>query len=75
MDRRGVEAWVTAYWTSAADAAGKADHSNAIAPVTNGVAALVPLNVNGEPWEPRLVMSSPGAISPRLPSEWPPTDV
>jgi hypothetical protein len=69
--RRGVEAWVTAYLISVGVAAGNSDHNNAIAPVTNGVAALVPLNVIGLLLTPRLVMSSPDAISPCLPSERP----
>jgi hypothetical protein len=42
--RCATEAWVTANFTSAEVALGNSDHSKAIAPVTKGVAALVPLN-------------------------------
>ena len=42
MVRRGAAACVTADLTSAAVAAGNSDHMSATAPVTNGVAALVP---------------------------------
>src|SRR5207249_4982921 len=73
--RRGAGAWVTAYLTSAAVAAGHSDHNSAMVLVTKGVAALVPPNVSGEPFAPRLVMSSPGAINPRRPSELPRFDV
>ncbi len=55
--------------TSAAEVAGSSDHSKAMAPVTNGVAALVPPNECGLPAAPRLVIFSPGAANPRLPTE------
>jgi hypothetical protein len=45
VGRRGPEACMTANFTSAGVAIGYSDHSKAIAPVTKGVAALVPLNV------------------------------
>src|SRR3954454_10885832 len=60
---------VTADLTCAASAAGNADHNKAAVPVTSGVAALVPLEVTGWPSRPRLVMASPGAITPRWPIE------
>ncbi len=62
---------VTANLIRAAVALGNSDQSNAIAPVTNGAAALVPLNVTGFPSGPRLTMFSPGAASPYLPMELP----
>jgi hypothetical protein len=52
--RRGAAARVIAYLTSAAVASGNSDHVSATAPVTNGVAALVPPIVNGFV-TPRLV--------------------
>ena len=55
--------------TSAAEASGNADQSSAMLPVTNGTAKLVPLNVISWPLGPRLVMRSPGAMRPRLPTE------
>jgi hypothetical protein len=72
--RRVVYVWVTANLTSAAVAVGNSDHNSAIAPVTNGVAALVPPKVSGLPSAPRLVMASPGALRPRLPIELPKFD-
>src|SRR5689334_15203079 len=60
---------VSADLTSAAVAVGKADHNSAAAPVTNGAAKLVPLSVSVLPPGPRLVMRSPGALSPRRPIE------
>ena len=69
--RRGPEAGVTASLIAVAVAAGNADHNSASVPVTKGVAALVPPNVSEGPFTPRLVISSPGAISPRLPSVLP----
>src|ERR1700704_1682038 len=58
--RRGAKAWVTASLICAADAAGNSEYSSAIAPVTNGAAALVPPNVRGLPSALRLVIPSPG---------------
>jgi len=55
-------------------AAGKIDHNNAIAPVTKAVAKLVPARVRNWPCGLRLVTSSPGAPSPRLPIELPKFD-
>src|SRR3954447_10408357 len=57
---------VTADLTSAAVEPGNTDHSNATVPVTKGTAKLVPLSVRASPSCPRLVMRSPGALSPRL---------
>jgi hypothetical protein len=65
---------VIANFTSAAFASGNSDHSSAIAPVTKGAAALVPLIVRDLPSVPRLVMLCPGALSPRLPIELPRLD-
>ena len=62
---------VMANFTSAAGAPGNSDQSSAIAPVTKGVATLVPPDVCGLPFVPRLVMFSPGALNPRLPMELP----
>src|SRR5260221_420038 len=62
---------ITANLTSAAVALGNMDCNNAMAPVTKGAAALVPPNVGGLPLTPRLVMPSPGALSPRRPMELP----
>ena len=45
-----------ASFIAAAEAFGNSDHSNAIAPVTKGAAALVPPKVNGLPSAPRLVI-------------------
>jgi hypothetical protein len=55
----------------AADERGNVDQINATAPVTNGVAALVPLRVTGWPSISRLVIRSPGALSPDLPIDLP----
>ena len=63
--------WVTADLIVAALAPGNSDQSSAMAPVTKGAAALVPPNVCGLRFAPRLVMSTPGAIRPRLPIEFP----
>ena len=71
VPRLGIWAWATAALIWAALAPGNSDQSNAIVPVTKGAAALVPLNVLGSPFGPRLVMFSPGAPSPRLPIEPP----
>src|SRR6185312_15950123 len=57
-----------------AEANGNSDHSNAMAPVTKGAAALVPPKVSNAPWAPRLVMFSPGALNPCLPMELPRLD-
>jgi hypothetical protein len=62
---------VIANFTPAAPAAGNSDQSNAVVPVTNGAAALVPLKVRGFPLVPRLVIFCPGALSPLLPIESP----
>ena len=67
--RLGIPACVTASLIWAAVAPGNSDQSSAIAPVTKGAAALVPPNVCGLPFVPRLVTFSPGALSPRLPIE------
>src|SRR5262245_34294742 len=67
--RRRASGRVTARRISAGLASGKADHNKAMVPVTKGVAALVPPNVSGVPLTPRLVISSPGALRPRLPIE------
>ena len=47
--RGGLPAWVTASLIWAALALGNSDHSNAMAPVTKGAAALVPPEVCGFP--------------------------
>lgn len=65
------EVVVSASFTDAAVALGKVDTNNAIAPVTNGAAALVPPKAGGWPLTPKLVMPSPGALSPRRPMEFP----
>src|SRR5881227_1489776 len=52
-------------------ASGNIERSSASAPVTKGVAALVPLEVNGCLLAPRLVIPSPGAIRPRRAIELP----
>jgi len=69
--RLRVPACVTASLIWAALAPGNSDQSSAITPVTKGAAALVPPNICGLPFVPRLVMFSPGALSPRLPIEPP----
>src|SRR5215469_5363183 len=68
--RRDAVAWTTADLTAAAVAVGNSDHVSATAPVTNGVAALVPPIVSGSV-TPRLVTASPGAPSPQRPIEAP----
>ncbi len=55
-------------------AVGNSDQRRAMAPVTKGAAALVPLNFFGLPSGPRLVMPSPGALNPRRPIERPKLD-
>ena len=65
--RLGVPACVTASLMLAALALGNWDHSSAIVPVTKGAAALVPPNFCTLPFGPRLVMFSPGALSPCIP--------
>src|SRR5258708_5576468 len=72
--RRGVDACKIASLISAALAWGNCDHSNAIAPVTNGAAALVPLAVNQPSGAAKLVILSPGARNPSLPIEAPKLD-
>src|SRR5439155_22150907 len=69
--RRVADPWVTANFACAADAAGNAEYSSAIEPVTNGAAALVPPNVRGLPSARRLVIPSPGAIKPLRPIDLP----
>ena len=69
--RRRVETRETASLICGAVALGNSDHNNAIAPVTNGTATLVPPSVSVCPSGPRLVMVSPGAVKPRLPIEIP----
>lgn len=65
---------VTANLTSAARALGNSDKMSAIAPVTKGVAALVPPKERGLPSAPRLATSKFGALSPRRPMELPKLD-
>jgi hypothetical protein len=72
--RRGAWECIKANLTSAAFAPGTSDHKSATAPVTKGAATLVPPSVSGFPSAPRLVMPSPGALSPRLPMELPKVD-
>ena len=64
-------AFASASLISAAVALGNSDQRSAIAPVTKGVATLVPPNFRGFPSAPRLVIASPGAPTPRLPIELP----
>jgi hypothetical protein len=71
VDRPSTCARVKAIFNSAAVAFGNIDFNNAMAPVTNGAAALVPPNVGDLALVPRLVMPSPGALSPRRPIEFP----
>jgi hypothetical protein len=47
------------------------DHKRAIVPVTKGTATLVPPSVRGRPSALKLVMASPGAVNPRLPTDLP----
>src|SRR5271155_2580972 len=72
--RRGACAWITANLISAALAPGNSDQRSAIAPVTKGAAALVPPKVFAFPSIPRLVIFSPGALSPHLPMDFPKFD-
>ena len=65
------DAVVMASFTAATVAFGNVDSSNAMAPVTNGAAALVPPNVGALPFTLKLVIPSPGALSPRRPIELP----
>ncbi len=65
---------VIATLTLVEEAAGNSDHNSAIAPVTNGAAALVPPNFPDPPPGPRLAMFSPGALKPCLPIEEPRLD-
>lgn len=65
------DAVMSASFTEAAVAFGNIDSNNAIVPVTNGAAALVPPKVGGWPLIATLVMPSPGALSPRRPIEFP----
>ncbi len=69
--RRDAAPWMTADLTAAALAAGNSDQISATAPVTNGVAALVPPIVTGSAVVPKLVIASPGAPNPPLPIEAP----
>jgi hypothetical protein len=62
---------VVAHLIWAADADGNSDHSNAMAPVTNGTATLVPERLTVPPSTARLVIRSPGALKPRAPIELP----
>lgn len=62
---------VTANLIWAAVALGDSDQSSAMAPVTKGAAALVPPDVCGLPFVPRLVTFSPGALNPLRPIELP----
>ena len=72
--RPGAVELVIAILTCAVVAAGKSDQSKAMVPVTNGVAALVPVSMCDEFPAPRLTISSPGAPSPFLPIEAPMLD-
>jgi hypothetical protein len=69
--RRDAEPPAIASLIWVALAAGNSDHKSAIAPVTKGVATLVPASVTAPPSVPRLVTPSPGAPKPRLPIEPP----
>lgn len=55
----------------AAEAEGRSDHSNAIAPLTKGAAMLVPPEIAGSPSKRRLVTPAPGPASPRRPIDAP----
>src|SRR4051812_19858756 len=72
--RRSVDACKIASLISAALARGNCDHSSAIAPVTSGAVALVPLAVNQPSGAAKLVILSPGARNPSLPIEAPKLD-
>src|SRR5205085_957182 len=67
----GLGARMSAYLTSAAATAGNSDHNNAMAPVTNAAAMLVPSEVIGPPAGARLVILTPGALNPRVPIAFP----
>jgi hypothetical protein len=69
--RLGLLACVAASLIWDAVALGNSDQSKAMAPVTKGAAALVPLKVCSLPSAPRLVMPSPGALNPRRPMDPP----
>src|SRR5690349_17897880 len=69
--RLAPDAVVIASFTAAALAFGNIDSNNAIAPVTNGAAALVPPKAGDWPLIARLVILSPGALSPWRPIELP----
>src|SRR5215467_6611452 len=69
-----ISARVVAVFAWATVASGNIERSSASVPVTNGVAALVPPEVNGFPSGPRLVTASPGAIRPRRAIELPRLD-
>src|SRR5262245_59169686 len=69
-----TSALLVANFAWAALASGNIDRSRASVPVTKGVAALVPPEVNGCPLGPRLVTASPGAIRPRRAIELPRLD-
>jgi hypothetical protein len=70
----GAKACVAADLMLAAVAAGNSDQISATEPVTKAVATLVPPIVSGSSVALRLVISSPGAPSPRLPIEAPRLD-
>lgn len=72
--RLGIPAWVTATFICAGLASRNSDQSSATVPVTKGADVLVPPDVCGFPFVPRLVMFSPGALSPHLPIELPKFD-
>ena len=71
VPRLGIPACVTASLICGRLAPGNSDQSRAIAPVTKGAAALVPPNVCGLPFVPEAGNVLPGALSPRLPIEFP----
>jgi hypothetical protein len=62
--RRRAVACVIADLTSAALASGNSDHNRATAPVTKGVATLVPPIVTASAIVPRLVIASSGCPQP-----------
>src|SRR5262245_4445348 len=59
--RRRLEVCSSASLICDALADGNTDHNNAVAPVTNGTATLVPPRMSAGPSAPRLAMRSPGA--------------
>ena len=65
---------VTASLISEAPAFGNTDQSSAMAPVTKGAAALVPLKACSLPSALRLVMFTPGALRPCRPIDLPKFD-